>query len=68
MNHIADIAIVAGVTIVAGGYLAHKLVRRLRGGEKACGQCGCGCDKSAGPAEKAFESKPAALTVRGREV
>ena len=63
-----EILIVVSLTAVAGAYLIRKAVLRFRPGAKACGRCGCGCEKSAPTptVETGVTTKPATLTIGGR--
>ena len=66
-----ELLIVAMLTVVAGFYLVRKAVLRFRPGAKACGRCGCGCDKSSPASSSASTgvvTKAATLTIGGRSV
>ncbi len=69
MNGYTEILVVVMLTAVAGAYLVRKAVLRFRPGAKACGRCGCGCDKStpaASSVETGVTTKAATLTIGGR--
>jgi len=61
MTHAVEIAVVAGIVLLAIAYLVRGALKRFRG--RSCGGGSCACGDA-----KGVSSKPADLTVKGRPV